>query len=73
LLLLLLHLLLLHLLLLHPAAAASCCCCCCHCYGGGCMYLWTLSGDGIHKHTAEHAEAASNRLGAHLAQYGTLT
>jgi hypothetical protein len=37
------------------------------------MYLWTLSGDGIHKHTAEHAEAASNRLGAHLAQYGTLT
>jgi hypothetical protein len=49
------------------------CCCHCHCYGGGCMYLWTLSGDGIHKHTAEHAEAASNRLGAHLAQYGTLT
>lgn len=36
-----------------------------------CMYLCTLSGEGIHRHTAEQAEAAINLRGAHLAQYGT--
>lgn len=28
----------------------------------------TASGEGIHRHTAEHADAASSRRGAHLEQ-----
>jgi hypothetical protein len=63
-----------------PAAATTSLCCFQNCGAGGggggggaWMNCCTASGEGIHKHTAAHAEAASSRRGAHLTQCGTPT